>query len=232
MVRILKCPFFARLVALLLLMANLSVSGDDNLVLQDLSDEEFGRVSELMRELGKINRRDLFVPVARLQLLHVLQRLETSDLSESELAEGKKFARGIAFNIASFTWPGWDDTPNITPELEQLGEDAAAFGLQIAEEIGDVTPNILWINGVHALNARKFDHAKELFERAKTVVQNDLGVAMHNAWISCTEFLKNPTDETKATFVKSLDKLTNHTQEDGKFFRNQLEIAVEVFQRN
>ena len=212
-------------------MANLSVTADDKLVLQDLSNEEFGRVSELMRELGKINRRDLFVPVARLQLLHVLQRLESPNLSEAELVEGKKFARGIAFNIASFTWPGWDDTPNITPELEKLGEDAAAFGLQIAEEIDDVTPNILWINGVHALNARKFDRAKQFFERANSVARNDLGRDMNNAWIRCTEFLEDPTSEKEIAFGKALDRLSNHTQEDGKFFRSQLETAVDVFQR-
>ena len=212
-------------------MANLSVTADDKLVLQDLSDGEFGKVSELMRELGKINRRDLFVPVARLQLLHVLRRLESPNLSKAELVEGKKFARGIAFNIASFTWPGWDDTPNITPEMVQLGEDAAAFGLQIAEEIDDVTPNVLWINGVHALNARKFDHAKRFFERANSVARNDLGEAMNNAWIRCTEFLEDPTSEKEVTFGKALDKLSNHFQEDGKFFRSQLETAVDVFQR-
>lgn len=223
--------FLARLVLLLFLMANLSMIADNKLVLQDLSDEEFGKVSELMRELGKINRRDLFVPVARLQLLHVLQRLETSDLPESKLIERKKFARGIAFNIASFTWPGWDDTPNITPELEQLGEDAAALGLQIAEEIDDVTPNILWINGVHALNAGNFDRAKKFFVRANSIARNDLGEDMHNAWIRCTEFLEYPTSETETAFQQALDKLSNH-QEDGTFFRSQIETAVEVFQRN
>lgn len=223
--------FFTRLVVLLVLMANLSIIADDNLVLQDLSDEEFGKLSELMRELGKINRRDLFVPVARLQLFHVLQRLESSSLSDSELVEGKKFARGIAFNIASFTWPGWDDTPNITPQLEQLGEEAAAFGLQIAEEIDDVTPNILWINGVHALNARKFDQAKQFFKRANSVARNDLGEDMNHAWIRCTEYLEDPTSEKEIAFDKALDKLSNHTQEDGKFFRSQLETAVDVFQR-
>ena len=223
--------YFIRLVMPLLLMANLSAIANDKLVLQDLSDEEFGKVSELMRELGKINRRDLFVPVARLQLLHVLQRLESPDLSESELVEGKEFARGIAFNIASFTWPGWDDTPNITPELEQLGEDAATFGLQIAEEIDDVTPNILWINGVHALNARKFDRAKRFFERAMSASPGELGEDINSAWFRCTEFLENPTSEKEIAFSMALDRLSNHTQADGKFFRSQLETAVEVFQR-
>ena len=140
--------------------------------------------------------------------------------------------RGIAFNIASFTWPGWDDTPNITPELEQLGEDAAALGLKIAEEIDDITPNILWINGVHALNASKFDRAKRFFERANSIARNDLGKEMYNAWIRCTDFLENPTSQTETAFQKALDKLSNHHKEDGKFFRSQLETAVQVFKRN
>ena len=212
-------------------MANVSLTAEDNLVLQDLSDEEFGKVSELMRELRTNDRGDLFVPVARLQLLHVLRRLESAHLTDSELDEGKKFARGIAFNIASFTWPGWDDTPNITPEMEQLGADAAAYGLQIAEEIDDVTPNILWINGVHAMYARKFDRAKQYFERAKTLSRGDFEEDKHNAWILCTEFLEDPNDETNADFVKALDALSNHTPGQPNFVRGQIEKAVKVFQR-
>lgn len=220
-----------RAVCFFLVMVNPFVLANDRLVLQDLSDAEFGKVSELMRELGKINRRDLFVPVARLQLLHVMQRLESSDAPNSELVEGKKFARGIAFNIASFTWLGWDDTPNITPELEKLGEDAAAFGLRLAEEIQDVTPNILWINGVHAINTHKFDRAKELFERAKAVARNELGVAMHDAWIRCTEYLEEASPETKTTLDEALNRLSEHDDENAEFFRKQIETAMGVFQR-
>ena len=185
-----------------------------------------------MRELGKLGRRDLFVPVARMQLLYVMNIIQESDKNAEELNEVKKFARGVAFNIASFTWPGWDDTPNITPEMERVGLSAAEIGLQLAEDINDVTPNILWINGVHALNAGQFSKAISHFERAKKIAGDETSVAMHKAWIQMTNFVENPSSESETKYTEALQALGSHNDENAAFFVDQLKTALEVMQRN
>ena len=221
-----------RVTCLLSLIATATNTWGNDLELSEITPEEFTEISALMRELGKIDRRDLFVPVARLQLHYVLNALESGDFSEERKIEVKKFARGIAFNIASFTWPGWDDTPNITYEMVERGVEAGAIGLKLAEEINDVTPNILWINGVHALNAGEFNQAKTYFERAKGKAADKLHTEMHRLWIVLTNHLEHQTAKSLAEYQKVLDDYRSSWQDEGRFFADQVETAHKVFSRN
>ena len=205
---------------------------DMNELIENITADEFSQISELMRELAKIDRRDLFIPVARLQLHYLLRLIESSDLSEDHLAETKKFTRGVAYNIASFTWPGWDDTPNITPEMIERGAAAAKVGLRLAEELDDIQPGILWINGAHALAAKRYDQAQTYFQRATERARNDFYADMNRLWIKLAEYLGQPNSENQSNFDAALSTFQTNWQseQDVSFFADQLITALRVFQ--
>ena len=204
----------------------------NEIALERFSDTEHQQISELMRELRNIKRDDLFVPVARLQLLHLTDLIDKAgDLDAETVNDIRRFARGVAFNIASFTWPGWDDTGPIPLERQQLGLSAARVGLALAEAAEDVTPNILWINGVHEINAGEFENAIATFTRAKSVAKNSFFKSMHDAWIALTRHLMNPTDASRTALDIAVEAVKTGDDPDAEFYAQQLSTALTVFLR-
>ena len=204
----------------------------EEIALSNISESEFQQMSELMRELRKIKRDDLFIPVARLQLLYLNGLLEKSDESDPEAVQRiRTFARGVAFNIASFTWPGWDDTGPISAERQALGLSAARVGLQLAEAANDVTPNILWIYGVHEINAGEYEEAEKTFARAKSLARNDFYRSMHDGWIAMTRFLAQRTDVNRSAYDKAVEAIRTGSDPDAAFYADQLPTALAVFLR-
>ncbi len=207
----------------------LSVNAEE-VALSTISEEEFRQIGELMGELRKIQRDDLFVPVARLQLLYVDNLIKKTDPDATEdLQRLRKFARGVAFNIASFTWPGWGDTGPISAKAQELGYSAARVGLEYAIAVDDVTTNILWINGAHALAAKAYKNASSIFEQARDLAETEFDKSMHAAWISLTQFLESPSTERQAKFELAVSGVRDSDNEYAEFFASQLTTAVEIF---
>lgn len=198
--------------------------------LEPITPEEFHQMGELMRELRKIKRDDLFVPVARIQLLYLVQTSDAIKPTDpGQAREILRFARGQAYNIASFTWPGWGDTGPIDEARQKLGYSAAQVGLNISKELEDVTPNILWINGAHQLNAGEFDAAIGSFKKARSLARNDFYVDMHNAWIALTRYLERQSEKSKSAYEKALESVQTSDDENAQFFADQLTTAAKIF---
>ena len=204
----------------------------DEIALANISESEYQQIGELMRELSAIKRHDLFIPVARLQLLHLNALLEDSGDIEVDTAQRIRiFARGVAFNVASFTWPGWDDTGPISNERQELGLSAALVGLRLAEEADAVTPNILWINGVHEINAGEYEKAEQTLARAKSLARNDFYRSMHDGWIAMARFLADRTDANRVVYEKAVEVIRAGSDPDAAFYAAQLPTALDVFLR-
>lgn len=202
------------------------------LALTPITDTEWKTISELMVELRKIQRGDLFVPVARLQLHYILQRIaQTDGDNEDELDKLRKFARGRAYNIAAFTWPGWDDSGSISLDSQELGLSAARVALDLASQANDVTFNALWINGAHELNARNYDAAIQFFEQTRDVTEDKSGQCMAVGWIALTKYLFAPTRERQIVLQTAVATLRKADRENGEFFANQIETALDVYTR-
>lgn len=205
---------------------------DYEIALAPITEAERKAFNELMVELRKLRRSDLFVPVARLQLLYTLNRIEQSEeYNETELNELRTLARGYAFNIASFTWPGWDDEETISTESQQLGLSAARIALAIAKQAKDVTFNALWINGAHELNAGNFEVALRFFQETHDTAHAESERCMALGWIALTQSLKSPSDETHSTLARTVQKIRDTDEENGEFFATQIETALEVYTR-
>lgn len=76
--------------------------------------------------------------------------------------------RALAFNVASFTWPGWAE-PGIDPNLTDvtLGYDAAKLGVRLIEEMDAgalALSRAFWMLGAFQLHAGRSMRAIESFD--------------------------------------------------------------------
>ncbi|MCY3859971.1 MAG: hypothetical protein OXG25_13795 [Gammaproteobacteria bacterium] len=199
-----------------------------------VDESDFGELAELMRFLRSERKESLFVPVAKLQLAYLEEAAARADTSDpAQAVEIRRFARGVAFNIASFTWPGWGDSPEpISDERQELGLQAAERTVELAERIGEVTPNALWILGVHQLNAGKYDDAISSFERAKGLARNDFYRAMHAAWQQLTHTVAEGGDSSIQDLEEVISNLRKSDDENAYFFADQLSTASRVYIEN
>ena len=203
----------------------------EELALSKISDSEFGQISELMSELRKIKRDDLFIPVARLQLLYLNGLIDQAVRENStRVNEILVFARGVAYNIASFSWPGWGDTGPIAEEQQKLGRSAARVGLSYAKKAGDLTANIFWINGAHDLASNDFDSAISMFQEAKKLAADDFYRSMNDGWIALSVHLQGTTEESSLGLQESIEKIRSAGHEYSDFFADQLITAKDIFE--
>ena len=202
--------------------------------LETVSESDFGELAELMRFLRSERKESLFVPVAKLQLSYLTEAASRADRTDpAQAVEIRRFARGVAYNIASFTWPGWGDSPDpISDSRQELGLLAAERALELAERIGEVTPNALWILGAHQLNAGMYDEAITSFERAKGLARNDFYRAMHSAWQALTEVVAASGETRIQALDAAIANLRNSDDEDAEFFADQLSTARRVYIEN
>lgn len=202
-----------------------------NTLLQPITDAEWLQLVEVRRELRQANRDELFIPVARLQYLYLINALKSMD-DEGQIKETKRFTRGVAYNLASFTWPGWNDSYEISPEMQALGLGAARAGLQLAKEIDDINPTILWINGVHEMNARNHAIAIDRFKQAQWLASSKPMRVWYDAWIILTERLRDDSVSREDNWSRTIEQLKTMEFEDSEFYIEQLENAAIVYLEN
>jgi hypothetical protein len=100
--------------------------------------------------------------------------LATAHGAEPAAADGlRSQAKALSYDLASFTWAGWDE-PGIviTPPEARAGYAAARANLALATELekGELPRSRAhWILGAHELAAGRPDDAKTNFEAAATL---------------------------------------------------------------
>lgn len=81
-------------------------------------------------------------------------------------------AKSIAYNLASFTWIGWDEPGIVLDETDQCyGLEAARMNLRLSFELdkGDMRiSRAYWMEGAQLIAAACLAKAKENFQRATT----------------------------------------------------------------
>jgi hypothetical protein len=104
---------------------------------------------------------------AHFGLFHA-SRVEATDAALATQLRG--VAKGLMFDLASFTWPGWDEPGiPITPADLAVGLDAARGNLRLAHELnkGDLPlSRAHWMLAGHQLCAKDYAAARGSYDQA------------------------------------------------------------------
>ena len=149
-----------------------------------------------------------------------------------EAHEAKAAVRGLMYDLASFSWPGWDE-PGVTisPDAQAGGLSAARACLALTAELGleDLaTSRAHWILGAHLLMAsalseagRQFGLAGQAADRAGAAAE----VSLAAAFAALAELAGGGAD-ADAPLAAALDEL--RSAEGGDMFVEQVETARRV----
>jgi len=180
------------------------------------------------------------VPIANAGISYCLERSKELAEKNAELsAKLKTVAKGMSFNLASFTWPGWDEKGITVTETDlAAGLAAAKLNLKLVEALGKdpaQLSNSYWSLGAHHIarnTAKDYDEAIEAFEsaveQARAANSKD-GEFMNTGYAAMARILKG--DQAQADFDASIKALKEMGTDDANFFAQQLEDVLKVFSR-
>jgi len=164
---------------------------------------------------------------------HAARRAQTEN---PELAaEFLGAAKAISYNLASFTWSGWDEAGIvINPTDAKIGLEAAKTNLCLAKELsrGDLPLcRAYWMLGAQSLSNDLKEKAKEYFaesaeyaNRAQEKAEELLAIG----FCAVTALSETPNDEAA---LRKLGEVKTQLKEldNGSGFIGQLDTAVRVF---
>jgi hypothetical protein len=147
----------------------------------------------------------------------------------------RSLAKTLAYNLASFTWPGWEE-PGVTigPAAVAVGLDAARLNLRLAEELNKGDLSLCrghWMsgaqslaNGLSELARHHFEESDEYARRAESTAE----VFLAYGFAALARLREAPGDaEATARLRIALERLAG--LDNGKEFRNQILAASRVF---
>jgi hypothetical protein len=143
--------------------------------------------------------------------------------------------RQIAFNVASYTWPGWAE-PGIEPNPTDiaLGYDAAKLLVRLVEEM-DAKPikfaRAFWMLGVHQLAVGKNARAVQSFSQSASYADAASSRSEHllaRAFGILAKAQSEPDQTGLAVEMEGI-KAELVEEENGPDFVAQIETAARVF---
>ena len=146
----------------------------------------------------------------------------------------RSWAKSIAYDLASFTWRGWDEPGiELSAEDEALGLRAAELNLRLAVDLDKGALRIsraYWILGAQQMAAGRLADAEDSF-RAGELQGAEAGAAgdelICRAFTALTAFLQHPADQaykTKLAEAKSRVREGEH----GAMYLEQVETAERI----
>ncbi len=175
------------------------------------------------------------VAFGRAGLQHGMAAAAAVEASDAKLAyELRSTAKGMAYDLASFTWDGWDEKGIVITESDlKLGLDAARTNLRLAVELkkGDLPlARAWWMLGAQQMSARDDKGAIESFEKSAKFAkaaqaEGEELLARGDAAIVRLRQSQGKEGKDEMEDVKTQLKKVK----DGEFFIEQLDTAVRVF---
>jgi hypothetical protein len=181
---------------------------------------------------------NLAVTIGRAGVQFALQAAEDAEPSNSPLAEElRSTAKAMCYNLASFTWPGWDEA-GIAPTRSDLlaGLDAAKANLRLARELkkGDLPlARAHWVLGAQQLahgdrDAASASFASSAAHAAAAGAESERLLAQGFAYL--VELLSAPNSPDARKKLEEA-KQALAPLEHGADFVGQLDTAWRVFSR-
>jgi hypothetical protein len=183
--------------------------------------------------------RDLpaIIAVGRAGIYYCLGKSTAEGVPPELVDKLRSSAKAIAYDVGSFTWPGWDE-PGITPGPADLaaGRDCALLNLRLAVELkkpADRVSAAHWLLGAHLLASRDFESAERHFKFAADLlvkVEFDATKQMNLGYAALAQLCREPSGvEPNARFKEVIEKLRAYEDKDAKEFAAQLKTACRVF---
>ena len=150
--------------------------------------------------------------------------------------------KGIYYNLASFTWPGWDEPDiKITPEQVQLGLAAAKENFRLAIELKkDALPlsRACWMLGAQEIAVKDYSSAIDHFYQAEQFAEQAVSregpqqgkgeALLARGFAQLASLLAKP-EGPKISADLDKTKLALVSLESGEFFVKQIDDAWRVF---
>jgi hypothetical protein len=181
-------------------------------------------------------KKDLHASVilGRAGIQHALSAA-TNNAEKAAALRGK--AKAMAYNVASFTWPGWDEPGiNCPPAMVEIGLDCARTNIRLAKELnkGDLPMSRgLWMLAGHQLARGEFEEAAKNYAAARdhAMIAASVGdEALCAGFLALTHLLQQPSDAAEAEMAQAITRLET-AGDDGKEFIRQIEVARRVFEK-
>lgn len=179
------------------------------------------------------------ITIGRAGILHCLSQSLAADIPPDSKDNLRSTAKAIAFNLGSFTWPGWEE-PGIAPAPSDLaiGRDCALLNLRLALELKKppkALSNAHWLIGVHALASGDFELAEKEFELALEVLpagdeSTNALETLNLGFLAVAQICSNPSNpDTVSRLAKILASLRQQNNDDAKTYASQLEASLKLF---
>lgn len=163
--------------------------------------------------------------------------IEASDLAQAVELRGS--AKAMTYNLASFTWPGWNEPGIVTTSADvALGLDAAKANLRLAIELqkGDLPlSRAHWMlaaqqlaSGQHATAVESFQTAARFASAANAPAEAELA----NGFAAIANVVACANDPARQAAAKQdLQAIRDQlkTLPDGEAFCSQFDGALQVF---
>jgi tetratricopeptide (TPR) repeat protein len=172
---------------------------------------------------------DSTVKLAKEGIAYASEKAKEAE-DKAQAAELNNFVKAISYNLASFTWPGWDEDwiESISGEYLKLGLDAAHTNLHLAIELerGDLAVSRAhWMLGAQQIASGKYQEARENFSKSiefaeKAEAHSD--VLLSHGFLHVVSLLENPTDEDARSSLEAIrSELVN--LEHGEMLAQQMD---------
>ena len=158
-----------------------------------------------------------------------------ADTYPDQTSEINSQIKTIQYNLASFTWPGWDE-PGIEISLEQvqIGLAASQENLRLAIELKKDAIRLsraYWMLGGMEMAVKDYANAKEHFAQAEGFAHqagSQAEALLAQGFEVLTGILADPDDETLSKDLEQT-KTSLLAEKDGEFFVKQIDDAWRFF---
>ena len=179
------------------------------------------------------------VTIGRAGILYCLAQSVAEGVAPETVEPLRSIAKGLAYDLGSFTWPGWEE-PGITPTPDDLavGRDCARLNLRLAIELKKSSARLSmahWLVGAHALASRDFNLAETEFQLAQDMLPKSDGTPnavedCNAGYLTVARLCKNPADTVvQSQFEEVIARLGAREGDEAKSYLAQLMSARRLF---
>ncbi|UCD94491.1 MAG: hypothetical protein JSU69_00105 [Candidatus Zixiibacteriota bacterium] len=176
------------------------------------------------------------VTVARAGLDYCLTKADEIQESNPDVARDLKVTAGVlSYNLASFTWPGWNEEGIVIGRDDILtGLEAARLNVRLVGELKDDDlsfSNAYWMLGAQLIAVQKYDEAIEAFNSSKKHAQKAgerLNELLSDGYVGITMIIAGKKEGQKV-LEQAKNELNQIGSDDAKFFIEQFHTALDVF---